>query len=118
MQKKRIFLLLILSYLFTQSCNKISNENINSFMYHLKGDIYLDHTTRSILVKKKNNENSFILGKTIVDKIDSIYISNDKNVIYIINDENEVIHVKPDFKIEKLNKRHNVNFNSILSYHD
>lgn len=87
-------------------------------MYHLKGDIYLDHPTRSILVKKKTGENSFIIGKVIVDKIDSVYINNDKTIIYIVNDQNEYIWVKPNFKIEKLDKRPNVDFKSIISYHN
>lgn len=103
--------------LITQSCNKMFPEKMESFMFQLKDDIYLNQPSRSILVMHKTGEDSFIHGRIIVDKIDSVYISNDKSVIYIINSKNEYIWVTPDFKIEKLNNKPKVDFISIDGYH-
>lgn len=117
MTKKYIYIIILIC-LFVQSCKKIFNEDVNSFTYHLRDNIYLDQSTKSILFKEKIGENSFIIKNVIMDKIDSIYINENKTVIYILNSQNEYIQVKPNLKIEKLEKRPNVDFNSILSYHD
>lgn len=118
MNKTKIYLVIIIFFL-SQSCEKkIFTENMDSFMFHLKDNIYLDHPTRSILVKNKRSEDSFTIEKVIIDKIDSIYINNDKTIIYIINDKNECIWVKPNFKTEKLTNKPNVIFKSIMSYHN
>lgn len=85
-------------------------------MFQLKDDVYLDKPTQSILYAYKTNENSYKLGRVIVDHIDSVYINKDKSEIYIINDKNECIWVKPDFNIERLNEKPNVKFTSIYSW--
>lgn len=108
-------LLISLICLLCQYCMK---ESINSFMFHLKNNIYLDHSTRSIRFMHKNGENSLILGNVIVNNIDSAYINKDKTLIYVINNKGECIWVKSDFKTEKINKRPKVEFRSITSYHD
>lgn len=63
-------------------------------------------------------ESGFMLGQAIVNKIDSVYISDDKNKIYIVNDKNECLWIKPDYTVEKLDERPNVSFSNILNYHD
>ncbi|QQV02996.1 MULTISPECIES: hypothetical protein [Chryseobacterium] len=119
LKKRKVLIIILLALLLLQSCKKISHdESMNSFMYHLKDNIYLDNPTRSILVKKKIGDDSFIIEKVIVDKIDSIFINNDKTTIYIVNDQSEYILVNSDFKAKRLKKRPNVDFKSIISYHD
>ena len=110
----RVFLIILVNLLII-SCIK---EDINSFMLHLRNNVYLDHTTRSIRIMHKNGEDSFILGKVIISNIDSAYINKDKTIIYIINDKNEYIQIKRDFTTKKLDKKPNVTFKNIISYHD
>ncbi len=110
------YLLIILISLISISCNKIFSESAESFIFQIKDDVYLDKPTQSILYLYKTNEDSYTLGRVIVDHIDSIYISKNKDEVYIINDKNECIWVKADFKIKKLNKKPNVKFTSIYSF--
>ncbi|MET3038543.1 hypothetical protein ABXT08_20835 [Chryseobacterium sp. NRRL B-14859] len=107
------YLLVMLIGLLCFSCKKVFSENMESFTFQLKGDVYLDKSTKSILFMYKIGGDSYTLGKVIVDHIDSVYISKDKSIVYIINNKNEYLKVNPDSKIEKLNNRPDVNFASI-----
>jgi hypothetical protein len=91
---------------------------MNTYVIQLKDSIYLDKPLNSIVIMDKINEDNFTVKGVIIDKIDSIYINNDKSTIYIVNNKNECIWVKSDFKTEKLDKKPKVNFVSITGYHD